>query len=157
MQYPGMPNSKITELLSTNQRDFSLQELMQIALQLYDDEIMHCCTSLTPTIKLMVSLDNKLSSTEVVQTNLYVLSPTYMRDKLVFMHDTRYLQRARIKGRSRSDPQKLLIQDIIDIFHLEDDSVWHIDSYTYPTSNGGFSLYTVGSPNIGTHENPSIQ
>jgi hypothetical protein len=70
----AVPNPKIIEVIETSRRDFrrdfSLQELLQMASQLSNDETIFCSTPITPIIRLMVELNNKLEQTDVVQISL---------------------------------------------------------------------------------------
>lgn len=143
MQYSGMPNSKITELLKTSQRDFSLQELLQVASQLFDGEALYCSTPMTPIIRLVVSLDNKLERTDVVQVSLNVFNHAHMRFDLPFPLNNHCIQRAWIKGRRPVHPRALSIQDIIDIFEISDNAIWNLDKYRYPTADGGTCTQSV--------------
>ncbi len=138
-----MPNPEIIEVIRTSRRDFSLQELLQIASHLPNDETIFCSTPITPILRLMVELNNNYEQTDVVQISIYVFNRAHMRFDLPFPLDNRLIQRARIKGRHPVDPRALSLQDIRDIFEISENAIWHIDKYRYATSDGGTCVLTA--------------
>lgn len=128
MIYPEMPKTKLPELLPDDRRDFSTEEIVQIASQLYDGEAIDCSVPITPIITLTVCLDNKNSTK--ISTSLQVRNRKHMRRSLVFYTNRHSVQHACIAGRSPVDPPSLTMEDLVNIFGLGDSITWHLDGHS---------------------------
>lgn len=117
-----------------DRRDFSTEEIIQIAAQLADGESIDCGVKITPILLLSVHLDNK--SAAGVSASLRVMNALHMRRDLAFDVNRRGLasiQRAGIGHRAVTvDSYSLRLEDIVNIFDLGLDVVWHL--YGHGTS-----------------------
>lgn len=123
MKLSEMPPMKLPELTG-GRRDFSTEEIVQIASQLSDGESVNCCVQLMPVMILMGTLYNRNSMS--VATNLQIRNRKHMRSILMYMTNRSHVQHACIGGRSFVDPPSLSLQDVVNIFELGDSVVWHI-------------------------------
>ncbi len=134
MTSPEMPPERLRELIG-DRSDFTTEEIIQIASQLYDGESIDCGVKITPIMLLSVHLDNKSSAG--VSASLRVMNSKHMRHDLAFDVDRRGLhsiQRAGIGHRPfTADSYNLRLEDIMNIFDLGDSVVWHI--HGHGTSN----------------------
>ena len=130
-----MPKTKLPELFSDESRDFSTEEIIQVASQLCDGESIFCTTSITPIVKLMVHLDNEVNTKDRIDVTLTVLNHDQMRRSLLFHLALTSIQRARFVGRSLVDPARLSMEDVVNIFRLDDSTKWHLWGYNITTGD----------------------
>ena len=132
---PEMPKSKLPELFSDESRDFSTEEIIQVASQLCDGESIFYTTPITPIIKLMVNLDNGVNTKDIINVSLRVLNRDQMRHNLDFPLHYGTIQRAHFIGRSLVDPARLSMKDVVNTFRLDDSTKWHLWGYNITTGD----------------------
>ncbi len=137
---PERPKVNLPELLSDDGRNFSTEEIVQIASQLNDGESIFFTTSITPIVKLMVNLDNGVNTKDIINVSLRVLNRDQMRHSLDFPLHYATIQRARFVGRSLVDPARLSMEDVVNIFRLDDSTVWNLWGYNIPIDGGVSAL-----------------
>ena len=81
---PEMPKTKLHELFSDESRDFSTEEIIQVASQLCDGESIFYTTLITPIVKLIMKLDNGVNTKDIINVSLRVLNRDQMRHSLDF-------------------------------------------------------------------------
>ena len=114
--------------LAGDRRNFSTEEIVQLAAQLADGESIECGVKITPLLLLLVHLDNK--SEAGVAVSLRVMNAGYMRRDLAFLVNERGLhsiQRAGIGHRPFTvDSYTVKLEDLVHIFDLGPEVVWHL-------------------------------
>ena len=122
-------------MLVDNSSGLSTEGIIQAASQLSGGETIFCTTPLTPIVKLMVNLDNEVRTKDIIDVTLKVLNNDRMHNSLPFRLQPAHtlIQMARFNGRSRTDPGKLSVEDVVSIFGLDDSTKWHLWCYNFTT------------------------
>ena len=135
---------RLRKMLADNSSGLSTEDIIQAASQLSGGEIIFCTTPLTPIVKLMVNLDNEVRTKDIIDVSLKVLNNDLMHNSLPFRLQPAHtlIQMARINGRSRHDPGKLSMEDVVSIFGLDNSAIWQLWGYNITTgdSTHGFRL-----------------
>ena len=133
---------RLNQLIAENSRGLTTEGIIQAASQLSDGETIFCTTPLTPIVKLMVNLDNEVRTKDIIDVSLLVLNRDQMRYSLPFRLQPAHtlIQMARFNGRSRTDPGKLSMEDVVSTFGLDDSTIWHLWGYNITTGDSTHGL-----------------
>jgi hypothetical protein len=128
---------RLHKMLVDNSSGLTTEGIIQAASQLSDGETILCTTPLTPIVKLMVNLDNQVRTKDIIDVTLKVLNNDLMHNSLPFRLQPAHtlIQMARLNGRSRTDPGKLSMEDVVSIFGLDASSIWHLWGYNIKTGD----------------------
>jgi hypothetical protein len=142
---PDSPaESRLHKMLVDNSSGLSTEGIIQAASQLSGGETVFCTTPLTRIVKLMVNLDDEVRTKDIIDVTLKVLNNDRMHNSLPFRLQPAHtlIQMARFNGRSRADPGKLTMEDVVSTFGLDDSTIWYLWGYNISTgdSTHGFRL-----------------
>ncbi len=135
MLLPDSPEFRLHKLITDNSSGLTTEGIIQLGSQLCDGETIFCTTSITPIVKLMVSLDNEILTKDIMDVTLKVLNHDQMRNSLLFHLASTSIQRAHFVGRTLIDPARLSMEDVVNIFGLDDSTIWHLWGYNIATGD----------------------
>ena len=102
-----------------NRSDLSTEEIIQIASQMPDGDILFCITPITSKISLVLHLSNKPAEGVVVRLHITGTSDA--------PHLEFHLRNVHVKPpRRRSSGNRICMDDIITIFDLDDSTKWRL-------------------------------
>ena len=113
------------ELTSEQRENLSTEEIIQIASELTNNDLLYCSVPITPAITLRIYLNSRAEDHGWIASELEIRNRAYMRRSIHLRIHHTWIQHAGIKGRDIGSGY-LSVNDIVNIFGLDASVTWQI-------------------------------